>query len=142
MVRCGSEYMKLSGAGPKDSFLTYVRQSRKRRDLNSWCKRSVRASDINQEIKRSAIANGFPPQQFSTKSYRLQLATKNQLTGVPAAETCRVGGWMSERTMTGVYDQHGTISHSIQCATTVPAGSVSSNNARLNAEQVALMLLA
>ena len=49
---------------------------------------------------------------------------------------------MSSRTLTGVYDQSGAIAHSGQHATTVPAGSGSSNNARLSAEQVALMLSA
>ena len=142
LVRCGSEYMKLSGAGPDDPFLTYVRQSVRKRGPQSWSKRSGRAADINREIKRSAVANGFPPQHCSTRSYRLQLATKNQLAGVPVAETCRIGGWMSSRTMTGTYDQSETIAHNTQHAATVPAGATSSNNARLSADQVALMLSA
>ena len=67
LIRCGAEFMKFSGAGSRDPFLTYVRRSDRKRGPGAWSKRSVKASDINQEIKRSAAANLFTTQHFSTR---------------------------------------------------------------------------
>ena len=142
LIRCVSEYMKYSGAGPHDPFLTYLRRSEKRDGLGAWSKRSVKASDINLEIKRSAVVNGFPAQHFSTKSYRLQLATKNQLAGVPEEETCKVGGWLSSKTMKGSYDKSRGIAHGRDSSRPLSGGQARSNDARLSSEQVALMLTA
>ena len=91
VVRGGSEETKDIIPGRSTEISITVLTSERRRGPQSWSKRSVRAADINREIKRSAVANGFPPQHFSTRSYRLQLAKNNQLAGVPVAETCWLG---------------------------------------------------
>lgn len=95
------EWFQLSGVDKEDMLCTCHRTS----EVNGRDYVYTLTSEIlNQGIKVSAVANGYPAKHFSSCSLRKGMATREGLTGATDDEIAARGSWRSHTVMNRHYN--------------------------------------
>lgn len=91
------------GANNEEGYITSYSRPALNRKGCPMMSRCTTAEEVNAAIKDAAEILGLPRSMYSSKSFRIGLATNDEITGVPVEETMKTGGWNQAKTVAGHY---------------------------------------